>query len=117
MQAIPITLAPASVASALLHSAERGQVDSLEDELAHARAALDKGIRRNRDSRQEEMRDLLEALTGELSGRVRVCRRRGEEQWAPGTFPMYLLRHVARASEPARARRATSPSRARDVRR
>ncbi len=91
-----ITLSPADVAAILLRSAEDGALDDLESELAHSNAALDHTPAGRPTSRQEEVCDLVRALSGELARTTRDLRRRRADRFEAGTFPMYLLRHAAR---------------------
>lgn len=96
MQTITMPVAPATVAAVLARSAAAGNLDRLEADLEHARAALEHGGRGS-GAWLEETRDLLGALAGELSISVRNCRRNGQEKWNAGVFPTYLLHHVASA--------------------
>ena len=95
MQTITMPVATATVAAVLARSAEAGNLDRLESDLRHARAALEHGGRGS--SWMEETRDLLGALTRELSTSVRNSRGSGQEKWNAGAFPTYLLHHVAAA--------------------
>ena len=96
VQTITMPVAQATLAAVLARSAEVGDLDRLESDLRHTRAALAHGDRGS--AWQEETRDLLGALAGELSISVRDCRRSGHQKWNAGVFPAYLLHHVARAS-------------------
>jgi hypothetical protein len=92
VQTITMPVATASVAAVLARSAEAGNLDRLEADLKHARAVLK---RRPESFCQEETRELLDALAGELSVSVQNSRESGQAQWDTGTFPTYLLKHVA----------------------
>ena len=95
MEPITITLSPSDVAAVLLRSAELGALEDLERELAAANDALDSGDPGRRTSRQEEICDLIHALSGELAHTARRLRLHHSDRFDAGMFPMYLLRHAA----------------------
>lgn len=93
MATLTMPFRPAALAANLLANMERGDAAGLEREVAHTRNVLNR-LDGKGGARRAEFSELLDALTTELESSLHDepgTRR----PWDQGSFPAYLLRHVA----------------------
>jgi hypothetical protein len=93
MATLTMPFRPAALATNLLATMESGDAAGLQREVVHTRRVL-KALDGKGGARRAEFSELLDALTAELESSLHD--KSGTlEPLGQGTFPAYLLRHVA----------------------